>query len=108
MRACVLKGSFLFPFAPFLFPDLQPLKKNVLTSFRGDSDGEAMLRVRLDGMAESALKSASELVHNKAVNGGVVGGGGRGVLAAVNVFSVILSRRQLHPGCPVGYNCPSR
>lgn len=40
---------------------VQPLRKNVEDSFRSyDADGATMLKVRMNNMAETALRDASE------------------------------------------------
>lgn len=53
---------------------VQPLRKNVEDSFRSyDADGATMLKVRLDNMAETALRDASECVETGQDTASVVG-----------------------------------
>lgn len=50
-------------FNVFLNVPVQPLRKNIESSFL--ADGEEMLKIRIDNMAEGALKSASELITSR-------------------------------------------
>lgn len=56
----------------------QPLRKNIESSFKGD--GQSMLKIRVDGMAESALKSASKSQQNSKQRGDKMGEGGSSLL----------------------------